>query len=56
MTKRFLIALIAVCMVALSGLADDNQAVYGYLYEKDNTLHTAKGDKSSLALSVRCVR
>ena len=26
MTKRFLIALIAVCMVALSGLADDNQA------------------------------
>lgn len=36
--------------------AGDEQAVYCYLFEEDNDIHTAKGDKASLALSVRCVR
>ena len=35
---------------------DEDQAVYRYIYEAENNLYAANGDKTSLSLSVRCVR
>ncbi len=48
MTKRFFIAIIAVCMVALSGMADDNQAEATFIVKSHDfgTIKEANGPVS----------